>query len=334
MKGFLLFVAGLLCGGAAVAWLFLSRDAAPVAVETVQTADDGTVAGRGRVDDDLALPTPTRDPHEAHGLEIDPLDETATPRPGVPPLQGADGADAAAGDIDHSARTTPDATGVTPADPAGDATAADGTPDADTDAPPLGEGRIVDAGPVTEKGDAKPADAAPSTSSASPQSPLPPDPDVLAKLRTTTLLLPVQGITTAELLDTYSDARGEGRSHDAIDIMAPTGRPVRAVADGRIAKLFASVPGGLTIYQFDADEQLAYYYAHLDRYADDLEEGATVRRGDVIGYVGATGNANKDAPHLHFAIFVLGPEKRWWQGTPVNPYPVLRRADTEAAGAP
>jgi len=157
---------------------------------------------------------------------------------------------------------------------------------------------------------------------------------VLAELRRTTLLLPVQGVTPGELLDTYSDARGEGRSHDAIDIMAPTGRPVRAVADGRIAKLFASVPGGLTIYQFDSDEKLAYYYAHLDRYADDLEEGATVKRGDVIGYVGATGNANKDAPHLHFAIFVLGPEKKWWQGTAVNPYPILRRAITETTGAP
>jgi len=134
------------------------------------------------------------------------------------------------------------------------------------------------------------------------------------------LLIPVSGVTAAQLSDTYTDARGQGRSHDAIDIMAPTGTPVVAVDDGVIVKLFNSKPGGLTIYQFDDDAELAYYYAHLDRYAEGLGEGQSVARGDVIGYVGFTGNANPAGPHLHFAIFILGPEKNWWQGTAINPY--------------
>lgn len=137
------------------------------------------------------------------------------------------------------------------------------------------------------------------------------------------LLIPVAGVKAEQLFDTYTQARGSGRAHDAIDIMAPTGTPVQAVADGTIVKLFNSKPGGLTIYQFDSAGVLAYYYAHLDHYADSLVEGQSVRRGDLIGYVGYSGNAHPDAPHLHFAIFVLGPEKHWWQGTPINPYSEL-----------
>jgi murein DD-endopeptidase MepM/ murein hydrolase activator NlpD len=134
------------------------------------------------------------------------------------------------------------------------------------------------------------------------------------------LLIPVSGVSAAQLSDTYTDSRGQGRLHDAIDIMAPTGTPVLAVDDGIIIKLFNSKPGGLTIYQFDDDAELAYYYAHLDRYADGLSEGQSVTRGDLIGYVGYSGNANPNGPHLHFAIFILGPEKNWWQGTAINPY--------------
>lgn len=147
------------------------------------------------------------------------------------------------------------------------------------------------------------------------------------------LLLPVSGVRAEDLQDTYADARGDGRRHDAIDIMAPTGTPVLAVDDGTIAKLFNSKPGGLTIYQFDPRAEHAYYYAHLDRYADGLREGQRVRRGDVIGFVGASGNANPAAPHLHFAIFLLGPEKNWWQGTPVNPYALLGGVPARPSGA-
>lgn len=137
------------------------------------------------------------------------------------------------------------------------------------------------------------------------------------------LLLPVQGVKPAQLVDTYTQSRGAGRSHDAIDIMAARGTPVLAVADGRVVKLFTSKPGGLTLYEFDPEQKVAYYYAHLDGYAGGLVEGSQVKRGEVIGYVGSTGNASPEAPHLHFAIFLLGPEKRWWQGTAVNPFALL-----------
>ena len=134
------------------------------------------------------------------------------------------------------------------------------------------------------------------------------------------LTIPVAGVTAAQLQDTFTDARSEGRRHDAIDIMAATGTPVFAVADGSIAKFFDSKQGGHTIYQFDPLGGIAYYYAHLDRRAPDLVEGQSVKRGQVIGYVGYSGNANPAGPHLHFAIFRLGPEKLWWRGTPINPY--------------
>jgi len=140
------------------------------------------------------------------------------------------------------------------------------------------------------------------------------------------LVVPVQGVAPAELSNTFDDARGQGRVHEALDIMAPRGTPVLAVADGAIEKLFASERGGLTIYQFEPTGRHAYYYAHLDRYAQGLSEGDKVKRGQVIGYVGSTGNASDDAPHLHFAIFELGPEKNWWEGTAINPYPVLTGA--------
>jgi murein DD-endopeptidase MepM/ murein hydrolase activator NlpD len=135
--------------------------------------------------------------------------------------------------------------------------------------------------------------------------------------------VPVVGIAPERLHDTYDQGRG-ARPHEAIDILAPTGTPVVAIDSGRIAKLFNSKPGGLTVYHFDDAGRLAYYYAHLDRYADGLAEGMPVKKGQVIGYVGSTGNASAEAPHLHFAIFKLGPERRWWRGTPVNPFGVWR----------
>jgi murein DD-endopeptidase MepM/ murein hydrolase activator NlpD len=137
------------------------------------------------------------------------------------------------------------------------------------------------------------------------------------------LLVPVQGVTATQLHDTFSDARAQGRVHEALDIMAPRGTPVVAVADGTVEKLFTSVPGGLTIYQFEPGGRYAYYYAHLDRYVDGLHEKQAITRGEVIGYVGSTGNADPSAPHLHFAIFELGPERQWWKGTAINPYPVF-----------
>jgi murein DD-endopeptidase MepM/ murein hydrolase activator NlpD len=138
------------------------------------------------------------------------------------------------------------------------------------------------------------------------------------------LLVPVQGVTAAQLQDTFSDARSEGRSHDAIDIMAAAGTPVLAVADGPVEKLFDSMQGGLTLYQFNREGTHAYYYAHLQGYAAGIAEKRMLKRGELIGYVGATGNADPAAPHLHFAVFALGPEKQWWKGEAINPYPLLK----------
>lgn len=149
-----------------------------------------------------------------------------------------------------------------------------------------------------------------------PPPPVPPEPPL-------GLLIPVEGVTAGELKDTFTETRGGGRVHDAIDILAPKGTPVRAVADGKVVKLFTSVPGGLTVYQFDPAGTHCYYYAHLDGYAPGLKEGKLLKRGELVGYVGSSGNALASAPHLHFAIFVLGPQQRWWEGTAINPYPLL-----------
>lgn len=148
-----------------------------------------------------------------------------------------------------------------------------------------------------------------------------PDPNV--DLGNRDLVIPVEGVSADNLVPSFEDARGS-RKHEALDILAPMGTPVRAVEGGRIARLFNSKAGGITIYQFDPSERYCYYYAHLSRYADGLREGDRVSRGQTIGYVGITGNAPKDTPHLHFAIFRLTPEKHWWEGSPIDPYPVLR----------
>jgi murein DD-endopeptidase MepM/ murein hydrolase activator NlpD len=145
--------------------------------------------------------------------------------------------------------------------------------------------------------------------------------DDFARLKRRDLLFPVPGVDAGRLRDNFSEMRGL-HPHEAIDILAPRGTPVLAVDDGVVQKLFTSVPGGLTVYEFDREGEYCYYYAHLDRYADGLKEGAAVKKGDVIGYVGTTGNAPPGTPHLHFTIFKLGPEKQWWKGTAVNPFPL------------
>ena len=137
------------------------------------------------------------------------------------------------------------------------------------------------------------------------------------------LAMPVRGVAATQLADTFTQARGVDRVHDAIDIMAPEGTPVLAAADGKVVKLFDSKAGGITLYQFDPSERLVYYYAHLQGYAQGITEGMTIKHGEVIGYVGSTGNASPDRPHLHFAVGVLTPEKRWWDYTAINPYPLL-----------
>jgi murein DD-endopeptidase MepM/ murein hydrolase activator NlpD len=145
-----------------------------------------------------------------------------------------------------------------------------------------------------------------------------------AELDDRDLLIPVQGIKPEQLTRTFSDRRGGGRAHEAIDILAPMNTPVVAVEAGTVARLFQSKAGGLTVYQFDPSERFCYYYAHLDHYAPGLTEGQHIKRGQVIGYVGVSGNAPKNTPHLHFAIFRLTDAKRWWEGSPLDPYDVLK----------
>ena len=146
------------------------------------------------------------------------------------------------------------------------------------------------------------------------------------------LAIPVQGIKRDQLADTYTQARaGGGRSHDAIDIMAPEGTPVFAAADGTVEKLFFSPGGGgITVYVRSPDQRWIYYYAHLQGYALGLAEGQPVKRGQPIGRVGHTGNANPAGPHLHFAINRMQPGEKWYQGSPINPYPLL--AGKKASG--
>ncbi|WP_338759138.1 M23 family metallopeptidase [Massilia sp. METH4] len=205
------------------------------------------------------------------------------------------------------------------------------------DVPPKTAGPAITPAPATQPAAPPAAAPAPQQAAGVPlpakdlpevQAPAPVNPaatsfDIDVKPAIGPLLVPVAGVSARELTDTFSQPRGTERQHQALDIPAPKGTPVLAAADGKIVKMFTSKPGGLTVYQFDPSEKYAYYYAHLDSYAPELKEGTSYRRGQMIGYVGVTGNSDPNAPHLHFAIFELGAEKKWWEGTPVNPYPYL-----------
>ena len=138
------------------------------------------------------------------------------------------------------------------------------------------------------------------------------------------LLIPVVGVGPEQLTDTFTDSRSEGRTHDAIDIMAPAGTPVVAVADGEIVKFHDSEAGGITIYQISADKRFFYYYAHLQSRAHGIIEGQFAKQGSIIGYVGDTGNAGPGNTHLHFSINAVTDPKRFWDGVSVNPYPILK----------
>lgn len=139
------------------------------------------------------------------------------------------------------------------------------------------------------------------------------------------LIIPVAGVGADQLRDTFNAARSEGRTHNALDIMATRGTPVVAAADGLIRRLMYSDKGGITIYQLSTDGKLVYYYAHLDRYADGVVEGKEVRQGEVIGYVGDTGNAGAGNTHLHFAAWMISDPKKFWHGDNLNPFSLLRR---------
>ena len=137
------------------------------------------------------------------------------------------------------------------------------------------------------------------------------------------LRMPIDGLDVESLKGGFAERRG-GRPHEAVDLLSPRNTPVHAVEQGTVAKLFDSRAGGHTIYQFNPDGRLCYYYAHLERYADGLREGQAVSKGDIIGYVGTSGNAPPNTPHLHFAVFELDEDQRWWKGQAIDPYLVFK----------
>jgi murein DD-endopeptidase MepM/ murein hydrolase activator NlpD len=147
--------------------------------------------------------------------------------------------------------------------------------------------------------------------------------DAVADLRGKKLILPIYGTNSERLKGSFYEMRGKSR-HEAVDILAPRNTPVLSVEKGKIARLFLSKAGGKTIYQFDPSEKYTYYYAHLENYAQDLHEGDQVRKGQILGYVGTSGNAPANTPHLHFSISILGKDRRWWEGLAIDPYEVFK----------
>jgi murein DD-endopeptidase MepM/ murein hydrolase activator NlpD len=167
-----------------------------------------------------------------------------------------------------------------------------------------------------------PVNAAPPPNLNSNQSPSQSVPPTISE----TLMIPVAGVKAAQLVDTFADSRSENRVHDAIDIIAPAGTPVVAAANGEIAKFFDSEKGGITIYQYSTDKKYVYYYAHLQSRAANIKEKDYVTQGTVIGFVGDTGNSGAGNFHLHFSIALVSDPKRYWEGTYINPYPLLVNA--------
>lgn len=164
----------------------------------------------------------------------------------------------------------------------------------------------------------------PEPASPAPSDGVNPESSAMTGINSAPLLIPVAGVRFEDLQNTFKDARSGGRDHDAIDIIAPRGTPVLACTDGRIAKLFRSDRGGITLYQLAPDEKTVYYYAHLDRYRDGIAEGQTLRRGDVLGYVGDTGNATPGNYHLHFSVALIETPGDMHNGTNLNPYELFR----------
>ena len=145
------------------------------------------------------------------------------------------------------------------------------------------------------------------------------------------LIIPVAGVVSTALHDGFTEKRSGGRMHEAIDIMAPRGTPVVSATEGRLLRLHTSKAGGLMVYAADASDQFILMYAHLDRYASGLVEGAPLHKGQLLGFVGTTGNAPPNAPHLHFAIARGQPSVKWWKGVALNPYPLLAHAPSSVA---
>lgn len=266
-----------------------------------------------------------RQPPRTVVLSAGPSDDTpVAPAPAVP---AAPQEPAPAASQDAAAPTAPEPVAAEPAPPVVAETPAPAAVDA---APPATSAMGAQPAASAPAGTAAPTELSPrkdaKVSSAAPAVRASGDAAGALLLAQRSLQLPVVGVQAASLSDQFDLGRGSQRKHEAIDILAPAGTPVVAVDDGRVAKLFASRAGGLTVYQFDPAQRLAYYYAHLQSYAAGVKEGMQLRRGDVIGYVGTSGNADPRTPHLHFAVFRLGNPPKWWEGEAVNPYPALRNA--------
>ena len=191
--------------------------------------------------------------------------------------------------------------------------AAAGKPDATYESSP--SGRRDSAAPPPSARVGAPDTAAKGNLAATPTVPIP----TTGRISAPPLRMPLDNVDVEVMKGGFKEKRGS-RPHEAADLLAPRNTPVHAVEGGTIAKLFFSKAGGITIYQFDPTGDLIYYYAHLERYAPGLREKQAVSQGDVIGYVGTTGNAPPNTPHLHFAIFELTPDKHWWQGKPIDPW--------------
>jgi murein DD-endopeptidase MepM/ murein hydrolase activator NlpD len=200
---------------------------------------------------------------------------------------------------------------------------------APSDAPAVtGSTPSPDAAPSAQPSSSPLTTPSPSANNSTPQTPTPPPVPAdahAASSNGTGLLIPVAGIRPEQLQDTYTQSRSEGRTHNSIDIMAARNTPVVAAADGTIVKLFQSERGGITLYQLGTDNRTVYYYAHLERYADGIAENRFARRGELLGYVGDSGNAGRDNCHLHFSIWLVTDPKRFWDGENINPYPLLTR---------
>ena len=175
--------------------------------------------------------------------------------------------------------------------------------------------------PLSEAPAESPAESPSPTGVAEPLDPL--GEADLPRLRATGLLVPVRGAVLGRIEDSFDAPRDGGRRHDAVDILAPRGTPVLAATDGLVLRVGTNALGGNVIWTTDSGTSFAFYYAHLDRYARDIRQGDWVARGTVIGYVGTTGNAPPDVPHLHFQLMRITDAKKWWNGTPLNPFPFL-----------
>lgn len=176
---------------------------------------------------------------------------------------------------------------------------------------------------------AAPAAPAPVTPTMPSAAPITPVDSARVALGPRRLLVPVAGVDPHDIPDSFRAPRG-ARTHGAVDIMAPRGTPVVSADSGSVLRVSENRAGGLTVYAVDPERRLVYYYAHMDGYADGIAPGRALSRGDTIGFVGTTGNAPRDIPHLHFQIMLMHPAGRYWAGTPVDPLPLLRAATTAA----